>query len=298
MAKIVQHGMFGDDRIAYAKGGDYKEHLTFALNAVKLAYEKSEDEIVTVFFSGGKDSTAVLGIVWIAIMQALIPRESVRVVAIDTLLSHHTWRKYVVSTCARFGLLSQSSFIFGDYRLFLKGIKENGYPYGVRGHKFGAYVPLKERAILRYVNRVRRKRGVRNITVLLGIRKWESRNREKRELVTLYKSQRQVCPILWWSERQVLDFLNDFNIPISPHYNDSVGNGDCLCNWSRKIDYNTMLQVASPEAKWILQQANTISLQHHGYGYGQTPANRDTLEQLRMFWKSDDGNWLCSSCEQ
>jgi phosphoadenosine phosphosulfate reductase len=93
--------------------------------------------------------------------------------------------------------------------------------------------------------------GGKGRTVITGIRKEESRARNKREEVTEVRGKKMVSPILYWTEKQVWDFIRHHNLAYPNLYDKGwkrIGCIMCPCAGSKAMKQQARLYPKVAEA--------------------------------------------------
>lgn len=174
---------------------------------------------VLLAFSGGNDSRTLSHVVkdWFAGSDYAL-----ELAAIDTGLSMDGWKQSVEDYADWIGL--PLSFWAGEGRDYYRQYVEH---FGFPGQAMHSQIQtrLKGRAFAKMV----RDRG-RPCWILSGIRKAESR---KRQRLTSPYSLREgglfINPLFYWSNGQVLDYMDAHDIPLAPG-----GQWDCKCGCTAK----------------------------------------------------------------
>lgn len=194
------------------------------------------NERILVAFSGGNDSR---GLAHVAKQLFAKSPFVVELAAIKTGLQVDGWEQSIIDYASLIGL--PVSFWEGEGREFYEQrVKEYGFP-GNANHSI-VQTRLKGRAYDKMYKAVRTDTekpmadaGVA-VWILSGIRKNESQKRMRLTSPYSYRGGVQfINPLFYWSNAQVIDYLIDNDLPLSP-----FEQGDCKCGASSKY----------PEHEW------------------------------------------------
>lgn len=193
-------------------------------------------------FSGGNDSRCLAHVVKRWFDDSPYDLE---LAAIDTELSENGWRESVIEYAKLLDL--PVSFWGGEGRkYYTEFVNEYGFPGQAKHSQIQNR--LKGRAF-RKMKYARQGENNGQVWILSGIRKFESQKRRK--LKSPY-SEREglqfINPLFYWENYQVLDYLDDHNLPLSP-----FTQGDCKCGATTK----------NADHEWAAIKANSPELYNY-----------------------------------
>ena len=169
-------------------------------------------------FSGGKDSLVATHYT-LSEIAGFEPAPEIHVVFVDTTVMLPITIEYVKEVCARYGWPLK---ILRPEPDFWTLAKKWGVPS--RKQRWCCY-HLKLKPIFDFVRKLPPQRAM-----IVGLRRDESKRRTKLPQVIYRKKARAwgYAPIIDWTEKDVLNYIKEHNLPIPPHYRLGLKE-TCMC---------------------------------------------------------------------
>ncbi|NIS53106.1 MAG: phosphoadenosine phosphosulfate reductase family protein [Phycisphaerae bacterium] len=209
--------------------------------------------------------------------------------AIDTQMAADGWREWIDSVAHGFGWKFDIYHNTHGWKQYQKWVKRFGQPTTKTGHK-RAYARLKDRAFDAMTKHHKTIRTDR-ILYLTGIRAEESSARSKLQPINggINKSTSYCNPVFYWTNKQILAYRIEHDIPINPFYETVGGSGDCQCNWGKFITLRKLQKYSPKLAAGNVAIIDRISKEYHGYGW-----DGDIVGQGKIFEDFEDDGEMCS----
>lgn len=274
-------------------------HIQDAHSIIQAALDEHDPSHIICLFSGGYDSMVLAHVAHL--------REWGRPLltySIDTLLSADGWTEYVAAVGKRYGWCHRIERNERGFQQYLASIAQHGQPYSRQGHTI-AYRYLKDRAI-DAIKRRHKLDTFDRVVFLSGLRRHESAERMAKATVMHRRgSGVWVNPLIDWTNEQVLRYRLEHNLPENPFYETVGGSGDCQCNWGQFIDLDTLRQYSPCLAARHVAEIDTLSREHHGWGWGEKPDDYKIAikrGQQPLFDEEPEGGtispFLCEGCSR
>lgn len=223
--------------------------------------------------------------------------------AIDTKLGADGWLDWIRTVDSQYGWGLQIYDNQSGFEDYVEWVRQYGQPFSPPGHKI-AYRYLKDRAIDAILRDYKTNRFDK-ILFLSGVRKYESREREKIEDPIHRKGSKTspmnaifASPLFYWQDEDVLRYRIENELPTNPFYETVGGSGDCQCNWGYFINLRKLQKESPCLAGGNVATLDKVSMDNHGYGWDGR--YRDQPELFDDY--EDDGEmtspFLCAGCSR
>jgi len=209
------------------------------MNLVEFLIEKKIEHVLCCF-SGGKDSLVATHLAHSVIKKNNL-NLPIEVIYVDTTIGLPEVIDYVKDVCKSFKWKLK---ILKPKKSFWELAAEWGMPTPKRRW---CRRLLKLQPMVDYILSLKKER----ICFITGIRRNESKKRNNLPIVVRRKFKNVVsysfAPIIDWSNEKVMEYINEYNLPVNPIYEIFEFSGDCICVVYMSLNNLIKLAKYSPE---------------------------------------------------
>lgn len=227
----------------------YEEKLEQTKNIIRHHFKEFSVEEQTVAFSGGKDSEALLYLIYGVMEELGIEREKLVVYFTNTGVEYPETIQFIKELKGIWDI--NLVILKPEGKNFWKCVEEYGYPRPKSDRKGKnkkapqCCVYLKEKPGNKFLKEGRFKAVYRGITAL------ESHQRQIRAVthgICYHNIKQNICivhPIIWWSEEEVWRYIRENNLPYNRIY-EKVDRCGCMPCTAYKL-WHENLQATNPK---------------------------------------------------